>query len=53
MMIEEIRQSLTGIGYRRAELSWILEDNRRMRAVLEGIGAPLIKTYRIYEKALA
>jgi hypothetical protein len=37
----------------RAELSWILEDNRPMRAVLEGIGARPYKTYRIYEKALA
>jgi GNAT superfamily N-acetyltransferase len=40
-------------GYRRAELSWILEDNRLMRAPLESIGATLYKTYRIYEAAVA
>jgi GNAT superfamily N-acetyltransferase len=37
------------LGYRRAELSWILEDNRIMRAPLESIGARVYKTYRIYE----
>ena len=53
MLIESLRQSLNGLGYRRAELSWILEDNWRTRRVIEGIGGTLTKTYRIYEKALA
>ncbi|MEM7222912.1 MAG: dATP pyrophosphohydrolase [Pseudomonadota bacterium] len=52
MLIEELRESLIKIGYRRAEMSWILEDNWRMRAVIEGIGGRHSKTYRIYEKAL-
>jgi hypothetical protein len=39
-------------GFRRVELSWILEDNRPMRRVLERLGARPYKTYRVYGKAL-
>jgi hypothetical protein len=39
-------------GVERAELSWVLEENRSVRSVIESIGARLGKTYRIYEKAL-
>lgn len=39
-------------GYRDVEASWILEDNRPMRHILQGIGATPDKTYRIYGKAL-
>ncbi|MCR5880400.1 dATP pyrophosphohydrolase [Phenylobacterium sp. J367] len=41
------------LGYQRAELSWILEDNRPMNHILQAAGAQVYKTYRIYEKALA
>jgi GNAT superfamily N-acetyltransferase len=41
------------LGYRRAELSWILEDNLLMRAPLESIGGRVYKTYRIYEGGTA
>src|SRR5690606_34937278 len=33
-------------GMTQAELSWILEDNQPMRAVLEGLGARVYKTFR-------
>jgi GNAT superfamily N-acetyltransferase len=36
-------------GYAGSEASWILEDNVRMRADLEGVGARLTKRYRLYE----
>jgi hypothetical protein len=39
-------------GYRSSELSWILEDNVRMRRPLERMGAQVDKVYRIYEKPL-
>ena len=39
-------------GYRRAELSWILENNVAMNQVLEHIHAKKYKTYAIYEKEL-
>jgi len=38
---------------KQVELSWILEDNRPMRHVIEALGANPYKTYRVYEKTLA
>ena len=40
-------------GYRRMELSWILEHNLPMRRIAEAGGAEAYKTYRVYRKALA
>lgn len=37
---------------RGVEMSWILEDNRGMRSILDSIGSRLYKRYRIYEKSL-
>ncbi len=37
---------------RDAELSWILEDNKPMRRIVEMLGAEVYKRYRIFEKAL-
>jgi GNAT superfamily N-acetyltransferase len=39
-------------GYRRAEMSWILEDNILMQKGCELMGGKLYKKYRIYEKKL-
>lgn len=39
-------------GYKFAEMSWILEDNVKMRRAIEMAGAFVYKTYRIYEKKL-
>ncbi|MFP4113417.1 MAG: GNAT family N-acetyltransferase [Spirochaetota bacterium] len=36
----------------RGELSWILEDNHNMRAVLEKLGAEVYKTYRLYDQPI-
>jgi GNAT superfamily N-acetyltransferase len=36
-------------GFKRAEFSWILEDNILVQRVAEMIGARLYKRYRIYE----
>ncbi|MBC6474354.1 MAG: hypothetical protein GDA48_17345 [Hormoscilla sp. GM102CHS1] len=41
-----------GKRYRRAELSWILEDNIASRKLIEASGGKIYKTYRIYEKGL-
>jgi hypothetical protein len=38
--------------FRWIELSWILEDNLPMRRILERLGAPAYKTYRLYGKTL-
>ena len=39
-------------GIKQLELSWILEDNRGMRNILEAISGRVYKTYRIYSKNL-
>jgi hypothetical protein len=41
-----------GKPYKRAELSWIYEDNLPSRKLIEAAGGKIYKTYRIYEKAL-
>jgi hypothetical protein len=39
-------------GIKQLELSWILEDNKGMRDMLEAINGRVYKTYRIYSKEL-
>lgn len=41
-----------GKPYKRAELSWVYEDNFPSRKLIEAVGGKIYKTYRIYEKAL-
>jgi hypothetical protein len=39
-------------GYKRAELSWILEDNKLMISAIERLGGRCHKTYRVYQAPL-
>lgn len=48
-VIEDVRLAHKARGVKRAELSWILEDNLAMRNVIEKLGGVGYKTYRIYE----
>ncbi|PSB03697.1 hypothetical protein [Merismopedia glauca] len=41
-----------GKPYKRAELSWVYEDNFPSRKLIAASGGKIYKTYRIYEKAL-
>ena len=41
-----------GKPYKRAELSWVYEDNHRSRKLIEASGGKIYKTYRMYEKSL-
>jgi hypothetical protein len=41
-----------GKPYKRAELSWVYEDNFPSRKLIEASGGTIYKTYRIYEKKL-
>lgn len=41
-----------GKPYKRAELSWVYEDNLPSRKLIEASGGTIYKTYRIYEKEL-
>ena len=52
LIIDAMRSEAVKRGFRRAELSWILEDNLPMRRINEAIGGVAYKTYRIYRKAL-
>ncbi|OYY62714.1 MAG: dATP pyrophosphohydrolase [Burkholderiales bacterium 28-67-8] len=52
LIIDALRNGLRNKGVRHVELSWILEDNRAMRHVIESLGAHPYKTYRVYEKTL-
>lgn len=38
--------------YKKAELSWVYEDNLPSRRLIEETGAKIYKTYRVYEKAI-
>jgi hypothetical protein len=51
-MIHSLQRNAAPMGVEQAELSWILEDNRPMRRMIEALGAPGYKTYRVYEKLL-
>ena len=51
-MTDAIRLPVTSQGINEVEMSWILEDNRNMRHILESLGADPYKRYRIYQKEL-
>ncbi len=52
LVIEGCEKYALPYGMKEAELSWILEDNKGMRNILDGLGAAAYKRYRIYEKNL-
>ncbi len=52
-VIDTIRTYHVNRGTKRAELSWILEDNVAMRRMIEAIGGKAYKTYRIFERNIA
>jgi hypothetical protein len=52
-MYAQVRSALLARGFTGGEVGWILEDNVRMRHMIEAGGGRPRKTYRIYEKALA
>jgi hypothetical protein len=52
LIIDSMHKGAREKGIQRIELSWILEDNRPMRRIIEELGAVAYKTYRVYEKNL-
>ena len=52
MMIDAPRQIGLSRGFREIEVSWILEDNKPMRGMIEKAGIPEYKRYRIFGKTL-
>jgi hypothetical protein len=51
LLLFEWHKQLIGTEYRRAEFSWVLEDNLDINQPAENAGARHYKTYRIYEKS--
>ena len=52
VILDAIRREGVKLGITEAEYSWILDDNMPMRHILEGFGARIYKTYRLYGKSL-
>jgi hypothetical protein len=52
LIIDSMHKGAKQKGIRSIELSWILEDNKPMRRIIEELGAVAYKTYRVYEKNL-
>ena len=52
LIIDSMHKGARKKGIERIELSWILEDNRPMRRIIEELGAVAYKTYRVYQKNL-
>lgn len=50
--IDHVRNYHISRGTKSCEMSWILEDNMRIRHIIEELGSVAYKTYRIYEKDL-
>ncbi len=51
--LARVRSYHVSRGTMRGELSWILEDNKRMRRMIETFGGRAYKTYRIYEREIS
>ena len=51
-VIDDVHEAGVKCGIKNAELSWILEDNLGVQAIIEDVGGRVYKTYRIYSKEL-
>jgi GNAT superfamily N-acetyltransferase len=51
MLVEGLKVGAR-LGFRAAEASWVLEDNVKMRRVIEAFGARVYKVYRLFERRL-
>ena len=51
-LVHHLIRNATEMGYRGAEMGWVLEDNLPMLSALEQIKARRTKTYRVYDRAL-
>lgn len=51
-VINASRAPVSGAGIRTAEMSWILEDNKGMRSIIESISGVVSKRYRMYQGSL-
>jgi hypothetical protein len=52
LLIDALRAPARSRRIDEVEMSWVLEDNLRMRRIIEGLGGVCYKRYRLYEKDL-
>jgi len=52
MICDEARHRVAATGVSGVEMSWILENNKGMRSILDNVGGKEYKRYRIYEKTI-
>jgi ribosomal protein S18 acetylase RimI-like enzyme len=52
LLVQKIRERMKAGGYQKAEFSVVNENNTKMRNILESLGFPLVKRYRIYKALL-
>jgi GNAT superfamily N-acetyltransferase len=52
LMYIETAKAAIKRGYKRAEMSWILENNEMMNRSIKMLGGKVYKTYRMYEKKM-
>jgi hypothetical protein len=52
MVCSAARDHAAKNGIEGVEMSWILENNKGMRNILDNVGSPEYKRYRIYEKKI-
>jgi hypothetical protein len=52
MVIQAPQQRAIKRGIKKVEMSWILEDNKSIRDIIESVGGVAYKRYRIYRKDL-
>ena len=48
MVMNQARAAGKKRGVKQIEMSWILEDNRGMRNIIESLGATVYKRYRFF-----
>ena len=50
MVIEPVHEIARKQGIKEVDMSWILEQNRGVRKIIESVGSTVYKRYRIYQK---
>lgn len=49
----ETHRQAEALGYLAAELGWVADDDKLMNRTIQATGAQRLRTYRVYERALA
>ncbi len=52
ILMDELLERIVYHGYETMDLGWVLEDNTRMRRLIESLGVQPSRTFRVYEEAL-